>query len=90
MKLSHWVQLFLFILVSMWQTAVDILGCTITLKPQTHQPGACTTEQVQHTQDIFSLAGFTEPNIGRPDNQYYEAGYQPAQSTHFPAMSTFM
>ena len=42
-------------------------------------------KQVQHTQDIFSLSSFTEPNIGRPDNQYYEVGYQPAQSTRgFP------
>lgn len=38
-------------------------------------------KQVQHNQDIFLLAGSTEPNIRRPDNQYYEAGYQLAQST---------
>ena len=28
---------------------------------------------------------FTEPNIGCPDDQYYKAGYQPAQSNQgFP------
>lgn len=48
-------------------------------------PEARTTKRVQHIQDIFSSSGFTEPNIVRPDNQNYEAGYQPAQSTRgFP------
>ena len=41
----------------------------------------CSMKQVQHTQDIFLLAGFTEPNTGHPDNHYYEAGHQLAQST---------
>lgn len=27
---------------------------------------ACTMKQAQHTQVIFSLCDFTEPNIGRP------------------------
>ena len=45
------------------------------------QSEAYITKQVQHTQDIFSLSDFTEPIIGCPDNQYYEAGHQPAQST---------
>ena len=29
-------------------------------------------KQVQQTQDIFLLAGFTEPDIVHPDNQNYE------------------
>ena len=38
-------------------------------------PEACITKQGQHIQDIFSLADFTKPNIGCPDNQYYEGVY---------------
>ncbi|XP_038552672.1 mapk-regulated corepressor-interacting protein 1 isoform X1 [Micropterus salmoides] len=37
---------------------------------------ACTTKQVQHTQDIFLLSGFTDPNIYDRDMRYHEAAYQ--------------
>ena len=61
---DHWAVLFL-------EPDFRVAGvCTVW------GTGACTTNQVQHTQDIFSLSGFTEANIGCPDNQYYEAGYQ--------------
>lgn len=32
-------------------------------------PGACTTKQFQHTQDIFKLSVFANPSNGRLDNQ---------------------
>ncbi len=49
------------------------------------KPGACTTKQVQHTQDIFSLSGFTKPNNRNQAKWSHNASYQLDKSTQgFP------
>lgn len=64
-------------LYSGWEHRAQVLTCTEKkIKEDKHreedkntQPSRqedCTMKQVQHAQDIFSLSGFTEPNIGRP------------------------
>ena len=44
-------------------------------------PSTCTTKWVQHTQGIFSLSGFTNPNNRDPSKRSYDGGYQLSKST---------
>lgn len=51
----------------------------------TATPRACTTKQVQHTQDMFLLSGLTKPKNRGWNKRYHEAGYQLSKSTQgFP------
>lgn len=43
--------------------------------------GPCTTKQVQHAQDKFSLSCFTKPDNGNHVKQYHNGGYQLFNST---------
>ena len=44
-------------------------------------PEAYTTKQVQHTQDIFSLSGFTYPDKRNHTKRSHDGGYQFVKST---------
>lgn len=50
----------------------------MTVRP----PGPCTTKQIQHSQGIFLLSGFTYPHISNQDNCSHETGYELVKLTH--------